>query len=88
MKILPYSCICCPCQTIHGTMEVIPGNQHLSNKSEVDWNGPLCCNWNNMVLRKVTYELAGDARGRLDALVMCSYLVASALAAMPEGGSH
>eukprot|EP00966_Prymnesium_polylepis_P235157 5439262-Prymnesium_polylepis.1 len=83
----PTNCICCPCQTMHSTWQVA-GGQPLHTKSEVDWDGPLCCNWNTMLIRKLTYELPGDARVRLETLVLISYCVAGSLAAPPQGGNH
>ena len=71
-------CICCPCQTVRPRLLAAPGGPEITLRSEADGN---CC----AVTRKMVCPLAGDARQRLDTVILCGFLALKELT-MPPGG--
>tara|TARA_B110001452_G_scaffold266968_1_gene275241 strand:+ start:2244 stop:2981 length:738 start_codon:yes stop_codon:yes gene_type:complete len=77
-------CICCPCQTVRPRLLAAPDGPEITLRSEADGN---CCavtlGW--QPYRKMVCPLAGDARQRLDTLILCGFLALKELT-IPPGG--
>ena len=75
-------CVCCPCQTQEGNLLASPSGARTTLASAPDGCSN-CCTL-RMDSRKLVCALPGDARARLDIVILCAFTAASLLTMPPS----
>ena len=77
-------CICCPCQTVRPRLRAAPDGPEIAFRSEADGS---CCavTLGGQACRRLVCLLVGDARQRLDTLIMYGFLALKELTMPPSG---